>query len=107
MKDKDARTNEGINSYPSINQNKDNTHPDDCGCIYCNSSNQDLIQHCKDANGKLYHRLNSLQVQVNRLREENKILNKRLKEFNNPSERLSNLQAIERVITLLKETVKL
>jgi hypothetical protein len=105
MKDKDARTNEGINSYPSINQNKDNTHPDDCGCIYCNSSNQDLIQHCKDANGKLYHRLNSLQVQVNRLREENKILNKKLSEYEHYVPIFTDKDAIDRVINLLKSKV--
>jgi len=38
--------------------------------------NQAIIQQCKDSNGILYHRLNSLQVENNRLREENKRLEK-------------------------------
>lgn len=36
--------------------------------------NQTLIQKTKDIHGELYHRINSLQVQVNRLVEENRRL---------------------------------
>jgi len=39
-------------------------------------SNAALIQSTKDIHGRLYHRINSLQVQINRLREENKQLKK-------------------------------
>ena len=38
--------------------------------------NAALIQSTKDIHGQLYHRINSLQVQVNRLREENSRLKK-------------------------------
>ncbi len=39
-------------------------------------NNQELIEEAKTLHGQLYHRINSLQVQVNRLREENKRLKK-------------------------------
>ena len=43
---------------------------------YEKQDNQELIQSTKNLHGRLYHRINSLQVQVNRLREENTRLRK-------------------------------
>ena len=69
-------------------------------------TNQDIIQASKDQNGILYHRLNSLQVQVNRLREEKDRLHKKVSEYEHCTKSFTDKEAVERVINLLLSNTK-
>ena len=68
--------------------------------------NQELIQRTKDLHGELYHRINSLQVQINRLVLENKELkgeNIRLKRQSFTDDEISQMRkTFEHALEYLK-----